>query len=261
MRLVIAVLVLLTMYLQYGLWYTRGGKHDVEKLQASVAEQKDEIARLKERNRSLSAEVIDLKQGLEAIEERARSEMGMIKNGEVFFRITDPNHEHDKPHNVTGSGANGADQPLEPPLDPVAPGDAAMNDGVDVPSDGQDPPTGGKPVVAAIARAAAKKTEALPKSSVTPSLKAAAGTAKAGKPDNSTARPPPPPRPRPNPPALRRSRPTTHPRAALPLPAKRRRPGRSVNHRQVPPRRRTLRRQRRKQKPRAARRLPQRARP
>ena len=74
MRLVIVTLIALTLYLQYSLWYTRGGIRDVDKLKTAVAEQKAEIARLKERNRSLSAEVIDLKQGLEAIEERARSE-------------------------------------------------------------------------------------------------------------------------------------------------------------------------------------------
>lgn len=90
MRLVIVTLIALTLYLQYSLWYTRGGIRDVDKLKTAVSEQKAEIARLKERNRSLSAEVIDLKQGLEAIEERARSEMGMLKDGEVFFRITDP---------------------------------------------------------------------------------------------------------------------------------------------------------------------------
>ena len=90
MRVVIAVLLLLTLYLQYALWFTRGGIRDVDKLKQSVTEQKDEIARLKERNRALAAEVIDLKQGLEAIEERARSDMGMIKEGEVFFRMTEP---------------------------------------------------------------------------------------------------------------------------------------------------------------------------
>ena len=123
MRLVIVVLVLLTLYLQYALWYTRGGIHDVEKLKVSVAEQNNEIERLKERNRSLSAEVIDLKQGLEAVEERARSEMGMIKNGEVFFRITDPNHTHNGGHTGIGGASSQVEPPLEPPLDPLAPGD------------------------------------------------------------------------------------------------------------------------------------------
>lgn len=163
MRLVIVVLVLLTMYLQYGLWYTRGGKHDVEKLKTSVAEQKDEIARLKERNRSLSAEVMDLKQGLEAIEERARSEMGMIKNGEVFFRITDPYHESDRPHSGAGV-AKGSEPPLEPPLEPLTPGDGPIVDAPDSPPIAADKPVSVKPMVKALAKAAAatKATGAKP---------------------------------------------------------------------------------------------------
>ena len=153
MRLVIAVLVLLTMYLQYALWVTRGGIHDVDKLKVSVAEQNDEIARLKERNRTLAAEVTDLKQGMEAVEERSRSEMGMIKRGEVFFRITDPNHEHDIPQHAAAAG-QGVEPPLEPPLDPLAPDSPAVSDDLDSPAAPQDPPMSVKPQVKAAAPAA-----------------------------------------------------------------------------------------------------------
>lgn len=90
MRTVIVVLLLGALYLQYALWFTRGGIRDVDKLEAAVREAKDDIAQLRERNRGLAAEVMDLKQGLEAIEERARSEMGKIKSDEVFFRMTEP---------------------------------------------------------------------------------------------------------------------------------------------------------------------------
>jgi cell division protein FtsB len=89
-RVFIALLVLVTLYLQYVLWFERGGVREVTKLERAVAEQQAEIQSLRERNQALAAEVIDLKQGLEAIEERARSDMGMIKQGEVFFRMTDP---------------------------------------------------------------------------------------------------------------------------------------------------------------------------
>lgn len=90
MRVVIALLVLVTIYLQYQLWYARGGIPDVRKLEQALAAQHAELAALRERNQALAAEVVDLKQGLEAIEERARSEMGMIREGEVFFRMTRP---------------------------------------------------------------------------------------------------------------------------------------------------------------------------
>lgn len=153
MRFVIAVLVLLTLYLQYALWVTRGGIHDVDKLKVAVAEQKDEIARLKERNRSLAAEVMDLKQGLEAVEERSRSEMGMIKRGEVFFRITDPQHEHDIPQPAGNTTGHGAEPPLEPPLDPLVPGDPPLGDDLDAPT---APPLAVKPIVVPLVKPVVK---------------------------------------------------------------------------------------------------------
>ena len=191
MRLVSVVLVLLILYLQYGLWYTRGGKPDVDKLKVSVAEQKDEIARLKERNRALAAEVMDLKQGLEAVEERARSEMGMIKNGEVFFRITDPKHGRDQAGNGSGL-AKGVEPPLEPPLDPLAPGDAVRSDGPDLPAVAQDKPASIEPMVKAIAKPAAPKAIA-PKPSVTkPLTKSTASTTLRSTAPAKPAKPPSP---------------------------------------------------------------------
>lgn len=90
MRAVIVILLLVTAWLQYLLWFGRGGVREVERIEQSVADQRDTIARLEERNRALAAEVMDLKQGLEAVEERARSEMGMVREGEVFFRLVEP---------------------------------------------------------------------------------------------------------------------------------------------------------------------------
>ena len=133
MRLVVLVLLLLTLYLQYALWFTRGGIRDVDKLKQEVAEQEDENARLRERNRALSAEVGDLKQGLDAVEERARSEMGMIKSHEVFFRMTEQERNaadaasavHTPSPPAVKAGASTNEPALEPPLDPLAPSDAA----------------------------------------------------------------------------------------------------------------------------------------
>ena len=81
------VLVLLLMYLQFTLWFGKGGIREVRILERTVAEQQAETGALKERNQALAAEVLDLKQGMEAIEELARSEMGMIKDGELFFQV------------------------------------------------------------------------------------------------------------------------------------------------------------------------------
>ena len=90
MRALIIILLVTTIYLQYTLWFAAGGVRDVDRLRRALAEQHEQIAQLRERNRGLAAEVQDLKQGLEAIEERARSEMGMIKEDEVFFQISEP---------------------------------------------------------------------------------------------------------------------------------------------------------------------------
>ncbi len=93
MRILLALLIIITLYLQYSLWFKRGGVREVEQLQAAVAEQRQHIQSLRERNHALAAEIIDLKQGLEAIEERARSDMGMIKEGEIFFRTNEQRNE------------------------------------------------------------------------------------------------------------------------------------------------------------------------
>ncbi|MDX1519561.1 MAG: cell division protein FtsB [Gammaproteobacteria bacterium] len=88
MRLLISFLVLLLVLLQYRLWFGNGSLTDIHHLTEIKESQLQENAELQERNHSLAAEVIDLKQGLDAIEERARSEMGMIKEDETFFQIT-----------------------------------------------------------------------------------------------------------------------------------------------------------------------------
>lgn len=63
---------------------------EVMLLQQEIETVKTEVKKLRERNSSLDAEVKDLKKGLRAIEERARSEMGMIKEGEVYYQVIEP---------------------------------------------------------------------------------------------------------------------------------------------------------------------------
>jgi cell division protein FtsB len=88
-RLLVAILVILLLVLQYRLWFSDGGLVKMWQLSAALEQQKQENARLLERNRALEAEVIDLKQGLQAIEERARTELGMVKKDETFFQVID----------------------------------------------------------------------------------------------------------------------------------------------------------------------------
>ena len=87
MRGLIVALALLLLLLQYSLWFGRGGLRDVAGLEEQIAAQEAGNARLEARNSALLAEVMDLKQGLDAIEEIARSEMGMIREGEIFFQV------------------------------------------------------------------------------------------------------------------------------------------------------------------------------
>ncbi|MFO7592841.1 MAG: cell division protein FtsB [Pseudomonadota bacterium] len=89
MKWIVAILLALLLVLQYQLWFGNGGLLRVWQLEQRVAEQKEENAKLEERNKALEAEVRDLKQGLEAIEERARSDLGMIKEGETFFQVVE----------------------------------------------------------------------------------------------------------------------------------------------------------------------------
>ncbi len=83
-KLILAALILL---LQYPLWMGKGGWLKVWDLDRQVEAQKQINQRTQTRNAVLDAEVRDLKQGTEAIEERARSELGMVKRDEIFFQI------------------------------------------------------------------------------------------------------------------------------------------------------------------------------
>lgn len=91
LRLLAVLLLVLLGWLQYRLWFGIGGAADVAQLQEQVAQQARQNAGLGERNDALAAEVADLKSptGEAAVEERARSELGMIRPGEVFYRVVD----------------------------------------------------------------------------------------------------------------------------------------------------------------------------
>lgn len=87
MKWLAGILLFLLLILQYTLWFGNGGLLRVWQISGLVREQEDENAQLLERNQALEAEVMDLKEGITAIEERARSDLGMIKQGETFFQV------------------------------------------------------------------------------------------------------------------------------------------------------------------------------
>lgn len=89
MRRIPLILAALILLLQYPLWFGKGGWFRVWQLNGQLEAQKRANQQAQARNAVMDAEVSDLKQGTDAIEERARSELGMIKPGEVFFQVDD----------------------------------------------------------------------------------------------------------------------------------------------------------------------------
>jgi cell division protein FtsB len=93
LRWLLLVLFVLCVALQIKLWSAQGGRADVNRLRERVELQKAENAWLKQRNDALAADVEDLKTGTDAIEERARGELGMIKPGEIFYQVVEEEPE------------------------------------------------------------------------------------------------------------------------------------------------------------------------
>lgn len=89
MRLLTLVLVFLLLTLQYDLWIGQGSLRSVWHLQEKIQVQREKNRALKESNRALRAKVQDIKNNLAAVEERARSELGMIRQGETFYRLVE----------------------------------------------------------------------------------------------------------------------------------------------------------------------------
>jgi cell division protein FtsB len=85
-------LVALIVLIQYPLWMGKGSWMRVWDVDQQIKSQRDKNAKLQTRNTVLEAEVRDLKQGFDAVEERARSELGMIKQDEVFFQVLERGH-------------------------------------------------------------------------------------------------------------------------------------------------------------------------
>jgi cell division protein FtsB len=107
--------------LQYPMWLGKGGWLQVRELDRQLAAQRDANARLKVRNDALDADVRDLKSGREAIEERARSELGMVKQDEVFFQLQQKTEQGagTPPAPATGPPSENAPLPIRPATRPT----------------------------------------------------------------------------------------------------------------------------------------------
>lgn len=89
MKWLLATLALVFLILQYRLWIGEGSLAHVARLEREIAQQQVEIQQARERNRALAVEVEDLKTGQDAIEERARHDMGMVGEDETFFMVVE----------------------------------------------------------------------------------------------------------------------------------------------------------------------------
>ena len=104
--LAVALLILLVL-LQYRLWFGEAGVREVNRLRAEIEHQRAENEVLRERNRTLTAEVQDLKKGTTAIEERARTDLGMVGQRETFFQVVTPRQ----------TAASAAPKDVDPPVE------------------------------------------------------------------------------------------------------------------------------------------------
>ena len=87
MKILIGVLILLLFGLQYKLWFGDGSLSEVVQLSRELEVQKEKLQLLEDKNKILEAQVLDLQSGLDAFEEKARNDLGMIKQGETFIQL------------------------------------------------------------------------------------------------------------------------------------------------------------------------------
>ena len=104
MKWLAAALAVALILLQYRVWFSADGVHEVGRLRRAVATQRGDNEQLAERNRQLAAEVRDLKTGMDALEERARSDLGMIARNETFYQVV-PARPADTSHSPARTAA------------------------------------------------------------------------------------------------------------------------------------------------------------
>ena len=122
MKIFALVLFLLLVLLQARLWVSGEGVRKVNRLEQAVAEQAQENATLKARNERLAAEVKDLKEGMTAVEERARSDLGMVGANETFYQVVPA----EKPAPPAGGEGPDSDAPADAPAPKPQPSQQAL---------------------------------------------------------------------------------------------------------------------------------------
>jgi cell division protein FtsB len=90
MKWLATTLLVVMILLQYRIWLSSSGVRELQRLESAVAAQRADNEQLAERNRQLAAEVRDLKNGMDALEERARSDLGMVAGNETFYQVVPP---------------------------------------------------------------------------------------------------------------------------------------------------------------------------
>jgi cell division protein FtsB len=105
MKWLTSALLVVAVLLQYRIWLSEDGVREVRHLETAVAAQRTQNDQLGERNRQLAAEVRDLKSGMGAIEERARSDLGMIAGNETFYQVVPPHSAVQTPEHHTRTAA------------------------------------------------------------------------------------------------------------------------------------------------------------
>lgn len=113
MKVLLLVLVMLVLALQYRLWFGDGSIQEVSRLREQASASRAEVLRLHSRNQALAAEVADLKRGLDAIEERARADLGMISEGETFYQFVRESGARYRRANKENEPAGNDDDPGE----------------------------------------------------------------------------------------------------------------------------------------------------
>lgn len=95
-KALLTILIIILLFLQYRLWIEHDGLQDTLKLNKAISAQQKQNEAILQRNKALIAEMKNLKHGDQSIEDRAREELGMIKKGEQFYQIVQPNNSNSK---------------------------------------------------------------------------------------------------------------------------------------------------------------------